>query len=468
MRTLIYSIGLLCWIVGSAVAQPPGRDSGGRGGFDRGSGGFPGGGFPGGGPPGRGGFDRGGDRGGDRGRGGFDPADMLRRFDRNGNNMIDPDEAEGPARFFLQRLAQNNPRIDLTKPVPIDQLTGEMDRMRGGDRSDRDRSDGTGPSSNEPQLLVPDFSLSVEPVPVAGFGAGSDKLFSVKVEDRDLKEAEERLRRYDRDRDGSLSQEELRSGRWSDDPMQYDRNRDGKLSVSELAVRYANRRQEEEQRRSSDRDSRSGRGEDSRGGRGGDSRWGGGGGSPWGGGGDERWGRGGGDDGWRQRERGAEEPEATRFGDAKSYRSSSSSPATDIKGLPDFFARSDVNGDGQVQMSEFSSSWDAETLAEYLEWDLNRDGVITVRESLAAAKGKSGSSAASSSAASSSSVRGDSTTGGEYMEWATRQLAKYDTNNDGQLTADEWEEMVVKPVGADTNEDGIITVEEYAAFRSKK
>jgi hypothetical protein len=34
---------------------------------------------------------------------------MLRRFDQNGNGMIDPAEAQGPASFFLQRIASEVP-----------------------------------------------------------------------------------------------------------------------------------------------------------------------------------------------------------------------------------------------------------------------------------------------------------------------------------------------------------------------
>ena len=53
------------------------------------------------------------------------------------------------------------------------------------------------------------------------------------------------------------------------------------------------------------------------------------------------------------------------------------------------------------------------------------------------------------------------------MDLAQRVVGKYDTNGDGQLTANEWEKMTIVPVGADSNGDGVLTVEEYAAFRSK-
>ncbi|HAY79969.1 MAG TPA: hypothetical protein DCY79_09220, partial [Planctomycetaceae bacterium] len=70
---------------------------------------------------GRGGFSRGG--GGDQGgRGGFGggPADFLRRLDRNGNGVLDPEEQQGPAGFILQRMQANNPKIVPGKPIKID------------------------------------------------------------------------------------------------------------------------------------------------------------------------------------------------------------------------------------------------------------------------------------------------------------------------------------------------------------
>jgi hypothetical protein len=101
-------------------------------------------------------------------------------------------------------LAQSNPKIDLKKPVPLDLLTKEMEKMRGGPGAMEESSKGPA----KPELLVPDFSLDSEPPMVEGFGSTSTK-FNVKVEERDLKEAEERIRRYDRNNDGILSKEEI-------------------------------------------------------------------------------------------------------------------------------------------------------------------------------------------------------------------------------------------------------------------
>ncbi|MGN6546921.1 MAG: hypothetical protein ACTHK7_17840 [Aureliella sp.] len=485
-----------CWIATAPLAWAQRGDWGGgdrgswrggdSGGFRGGFGGGPPGGF-GGGPPG--GFSP----------GGFSPIDMLKRFDRNSNGMLDPDEREGPARFFLERMAQNNPRIDLNRPVPLDRLAAEMDRMRqermgGSPGGGPTGAPGTSTKPAEPEPLVPGFDKVEELPAVQGFGL-ADENSSIKIEERDLREAEDRIKRYDNNKDGVLSQDELSRGRWSEDPMQFDRNRDGKLNKSELAVRYAKRRLGDQPQpggsnNSSDPRSRmasmspwggggwSGRGGDSRGGdsRGGFSGGPGGfsGGGPWGGrGGDS------GGGGWGSRDDGGgDSSQKDKKADAKSYRSGSTRDKADsTKGLPDWFARSDANGDGQVMMHEYSTLWTDDKVAEFAKFDLNSDGIITGRECLASLKnGASAPSVSSSTSSTASSSSSSSTTASAStsstaspdearLQWAKRLIDKYDTNKDGQLTVDEWSAMVIKPDGADANKDGIITLEEYAQFR---
>lgn len=55
----------------------------------------------------------------------------------------------------------------------------------------------------------------------------------------------------------------------------------------------------------------------------------------------------------------------------------------------------------------------------------------------------------------------------EQVEWAKRQIAKYDRNLDGLLNAEEWGKMIIKPTSADVNQDGFITAEEFASYRAK-
>ena len=372
-------------------------------------------------------------------------------------------------------MAQGNPRIDLSRPIPIDTIIAEVERMRGGGAggpggggSEEAISES---SSNEPQLLVPDFRLSYSPPAVPGFGSTSGAP-SVKVTDRDRAEAEERLRRYDRNRDGFLTPDELSQGRWSDDPMQFDRNRDGKLSVEELAVRQAERRRRQEAE---------GGGGQTAAAQQGSGGWGGGSSSGWSRGTDPTAQGGSRGSGGATASGNAQEPE-DRFGGAKSYRISTSVPNS--KDLPSFFTSSDLDGDGQVTLSEFTQSLTDESLAEFQKWDLNGDGIITVREALAvvragASSGSSGN--AKSSTADGQSVQAKSTgsskssaaeLAGKFtqteLDWAKGLIKRYDKNGDGVLTKDEWESMTVKPDGADLDGDGQITAEEYAAFRSAK
>jgi Ca2+-binding EF-hand superfamily protein len=52
------------------------------------------------------------------------------------------------------------------------------------------------------------------------------------------------------------------------------------------------------------------------------------------------------------------------------------------EGLPDWFARNDVNGDGQISMSEYAHTWTSSKAAEFARYDLNSDGIITPEECL--------------------------------------------------------------------------------------
>ncbi len=418
-------------------------------------GGFPGGGMPWG-PPG-GGFPGGGFPGGG-------PSEWVRRLDTNGNGMLDPDESQGRARMFLERTG-----LDLSRPIPMDRVTQAFEDMRNrrGEDGGRGRSEegGSGdPASAKAAVssLVPGFGEPDLFDPVPGFGDLGEK-FAVSIEEEDRQEALRTMGRSDANQDGVLDADEIRNGRWSDDPLQTDRNRDGKLTLTELALRYAIRRVEREGTGGSKRSTARGSGGRAPGGGTGPGPEAGPGGGPGSGpgGGPERmqqmmfarfdrnsngvleryeWdgvpfdaervdanhdgritreefaaamssrfgGRRGGSEGgegergrWFGRREGENPGGGGGGGDsapagahdtahestAKSYRVRTSvERLANFSGLPDWFGRMDANGDGQVSMAEYSSSWNEQTAADFAQFDLNNDGIVTPAECLKAAE----------------------------------------------------------------------------------
>ena len=459
------------------------------------------------------------------------PTDFLRRIDENGNGMIDPEELEGRMGGFIRRMAENNPRIDLSRPIPLDRLTAEFDRMReerarsggggppgggtpgggppsgmspwgggppggmspwgggppgstspwggggrswgdrGGERGGDSRGGGDqgspyGPRTTTVKPLVPAFGVETVNTAPPGFGAEGE-LFSIVITDEDRREAERAFRYYDRNQDGKIDAEEMKNSRYGADLPMYDRNRDGVITMSEMEYRYARLRLENTQ------DSRN------RGTAGGERRE---------------------DDGRRSgdsRERGSDERSGEGAGnDVRSYRRNTAIERLP-EGLPDWFARDDADSDGQIAMHEFSTTWTDAVLAEFLQFDLNGDGLITPAECLAAkdkgavrggsiglgtgsapaatvavaspasaASGSDNAAAATESpaAAAATELKIDA----RYMDYFRKVFAKYDSNNDGALTANEWASMSKDPTPADTDGDGRITLDEFARWQIQR
>lgn len=418
-----------------------GGPEGGFGGRGAPFGGGPPGGSPfGGGPPGGGFRGRGGPEGGPGGsRGGFDPSSFLSRLDANGNGVLDPDEQQGPAQFIIQRLQQSDSSIRPGQPIPIQKITEGFQRMRegrDGGRDDNNRGRGSDDDALLPELLVPGFGVEMDPVPLMGFGAAAEML-SVAVTEEDEREANEMLQRFDRNRDGVLSGDEI-SSRFSGNPLDFDRNKDGKLTASELAVRYARRREGREEARREDDRRRD-----------------------------------------RQRDEPVEIPDV--FNGRQSYRAMASRSLPE--GLPGFFTDRDANGDGQVSMAEFASDWSDEVVKQFFASDLNRDGVITADEALRAVENPgagmsmasvaapapaAGTPSAAAPGSESSPAAAASAPAGpiddKYIKVGQRIIERYDKNNDKMLTPSEWEKMLMSPADADANRDGRITIEEYAQW----
>ena len=138
------------------------------------------------------------------------------------------------------------------------------------------------------------------------------------------------MRRYDRNRSGSLEKDEWAGMR--DDPSPADRDKNGVITMKELTVRLVNR----------------GRGGSDRGGANGSGSNGSG---------------------------------STESNGRRSYRFLTANERL-VEGLPDWFTDSDANSDGQVAMFEYSSYWTEERAREFNRHDLNHDGLITQHECL--------------------------------------------------------------------------------------
>lgn len=383
-------------------------------------------------------------------RSGFDPSAFLDRLDKNDNGMLDLDEREGPAGFIIRRMKREDPNFNDKRPIPLKEFREAFERMRrqrDGGRSDRGGRSGRGDNEDgesvlDPNLLVPGFGNPEPPPPVPGFG-GTAELFDVTVRPEDEREAADRLRRYDRNRNGFLDANEL-SDRWEGNPMDFDRNRDGKLSKAELTIRYARRREGREQQRAR---------------RDGDRRRG-----------DER------------RKRDDDRDPVDIYMGAKSFRNlGRSSDGEGESDLPELFSEKDANGDQQVAMSEFASEWTAEKVKEFYALDHNGDGVITLAEFRGEGKPRgsdvgqtltSRASNASGGDSGSGAAREGSEGGGNSAQLSAEDKAKYrryseriiqraDKNGDGKLDKQEQKAMYIDVSDADYNRDGFVDTEEY-------
>jgi Ca2+-binding EF-hand superfamily protein len=281
-----------------------------------------------------------------------------------------------------------------------------------------------------PELLVPGFGVAVEPMPLMGFGPAAEML-SVPITAEDERDANEMVQRFDRNRDGVLSGDEI-SSRMSGNPLDFDRNRDGKLTASELAARYARRRESRDESRRDD-----------------DRRFDG------------------------RNDEPVEIPDL--FPGRQSYAIKDSRRLPE--GLPGFFKDKDANRDGQVSMAEFAEEWNDEVVSQFFASDLNRDGIITADEALRAVErpGNSMMASVSTSAGSSSSASSSSSSASasgpvedKYIKVGQRIIERYDKNNDQMLTASGWEKMLMSPADADADRDGRISINEYAMWMQSR
>ena len=317
--------------------------------------------------------------------------ESLERLDRDQNGMLDPGEITTLARPYLERITRER-RLDLDRPIEIYKLqeaariyyalangvAGERVRPKGG---------GTvvpfGPDDDQP--LVPVFGLARVRYP-----------YTLE----DLDEADQTLRRYDRNDDDFINGREIDEVKWTHrNPFADDLNADGRLSRLELGQRYARRRLlrddsgelVQKARRTGGEIRKSNDEKDAD-----RSQW-------WRQGGNKYWltaslmGR------FDVNKNGRLEPnEVHSLGipigqvdidrDGELTREELFALVTQMQneagdlteGLPGWFYELDIDRDGQVAMHEFTTTWTTDKRQEFASLDVNKDGLLTSSEVLRA------------------------------------------------------------------------------------
>lgn len=330
-------------------------------------------------------------------------SEWVRRLDANNNGYIESNELSDRSRSFFNRFARDA-GIDLNR-------TNSISRLEEAARSYFDRRNRESSQSNEaPQVTstIKGFGPEADRMVVADFGSPQVRYPYTKTH---LDEGQELLSRFDRNRDGSLTFDEIDPNRWrGPSPQECDLDRDGRLSLVELAQRYSRRQALEKQEEIINRFTASqsqvsqSRSESP------SQDWRS----------DGRRSYEGGPRGVSQADRGSRALAYSiieRFDSNKNGTlepSEMASVGIDIAKadynrdgrvdrnelgdylfqemeregndmselLPTWFFERDLNDDGQIEMSEFTDEWDAEKADDFAKYDANGDGIITPDEIL--------------------------------------------------------------------------------------
>jgi hypothetical protein len=339
--------------------------------------------------------------------------ERISQMDENRNGVIEPDEMQNSRRGFFLMAAAREAGMDPTQPISVERLKAAIQNSP--------RFNGENPAANpaatpgaaatpkpedkaaakKPPIFsfpsnVPGFGLPTDAMRVQGFGdvvaassptsastttsasssttpaasAATSTTSSTPSSGSTSSEAtpsqEERVRNFadaylkqrDTDKSGAL---EKAKDEWKDirgDPEQIDADHNGVITLDELIQRFSNRQ-------------RFGGG-------------GGGGGNAAGGGNQTAGNQGGGD----SAPQGNKPPAATSSAPAAKAKRFLTATERLPADLPGWFKQYDTNGDGQVSMSEYSTTWTEGKVAEFAKYDTDHDGFITPQECLKVEKKK--------------------------------------------------------------------------------
>lgn len=328
-----------------------------------------------------------------------DLRESLKRLDRNDNDQIEPEEITALARPYLENVAKAS-RMSLSKTYPIE-------RYQKAARLYFATKNGVIDTRIDPDTIPETGMIEFGKMPdepyIAGFGLPLEAGYPVI--DDDIRTAASVLRRYDRNKDGYVDRREAQEAKWTyRDPFESDFDKDDRLSELELQQRFARRRllsdasaelrQQSTRMRSpgirkstdddSDRSSRDDRRRDPR--------------------------RSSPDSARYLAGTLMEKFDANRNGRIESSESRNiglpiaqidlnrNSEITrdelfeflaqwqretvndDLDGLPPWFFERDENRDEQISMMEFASEWTDEKVNEFMSYDANADGIVTIAE----------------------------------------------------------------------------------------
>lgn len=292
-------------------------------------------------------------------------------MDANGDGVLQesevPEERRGLLRMFAARLGQ-----DVSKGISIGTITQTISggAPPGGPQSGQAGNNPANSTTPKQEPLVPGFGSDTQPTPVPDFGVRveSDTRVALgtslneatkNINPQAREEVRSLLSRYDRNHNRVLEREEWPA--MPGNPGEKDVNKDGKLTLDELSAQQP--------------------------------RWGRGGMMPpgqfgamaaqFGGMPNPFGGFMGGNSDRDRRDQSDEKKNADgkKADGPASYRFRTPQERLP-QGLPAWFAQRDADADGQVTMAEFAEDWSDETLAEFLSYDANNDGVITPQECL--------------------------------------------------------------------------------------
>jgi len=262
---------------------------------------------------------------------------ILRRYDRNGNDILESEEWKDVRWSSDPNESDLNKDRRLTKVELCERIAkrwskgSDQGSSRGGSSRGGESSSGSSGSTSS---------------------GGSDSSDKVK------RYVDGVIKQYDKNKNGLLEKDEWEGMRG--DPASADRNRDRVITREELYFKLSGGKSSSSGS-SSSTSSSSGSSEKKP-----DSRY-------------SKYSR------YRRDDDRRDDRDDDRGSEGKSYRFRTVADRLP-RGLPSWFEDADEDGDGQVKMGEYSSSWTDEKVAEFNKYDQNGDGLITPNEALSGEK----------------------------------------------------------------------------------